>query len=287
MDSTSAALVDGGIQYRGKNNRMEHRMPGIRFTNRPRLALLALLLPGSILAGAEREAILDSSPSPKLVLARFLAAPASNRDRKGSCAVAIDIDASLPKQSKQGRLQAIRHFGPFGKSEYQVLRIEGDRTVKQQLIARYLSAEAQAEALPASSTAITEANYKFRYVGSIGAGPELAYVFQISPRRKRVGLFKGELWIEAGSGIAVHQAGRMVRTPSIFLRQIDIVRDVETREGRPEVQITRLNIDARLLGRAELTIRERPCAQESDSVIAAAARVDIGQACSTDASSGL
>jgi hypothetical protein len=53
------------------------------------------------------------------------------------------------------------------------------------------------------------------------------------------------------------------------------------------VQITRLNIDARLLGRAELTIRERPCAQESDSVIAAAARVDIGQACSTDASSGL
>ena len=256
-------------------------MPGIRFTNRPRLALLALLLPGSILAGAEWEAIRDSSPAPKLVLARFLAAPAWNRGGKGSCAVAIDIDASLPKQAKQGRLQAIRHLGPFGKSEYQVLRIEGDRTVKQQLIARYLSAEAQAEALPTSSTAISEANYKFRYVGSIGVGRELTYVFQIAPRRKRVGLFKGELWIEAGSGIAVHEAGRMVKTPSIFLRQIHIVRDVETHEGLPEVQITRLNIDTRLVGRAELTIRERPCAPESDSVIATAATLDISQVCST------
>jgi hypothetical protein len=280
MDSTSAALVDGGIQYRGKNSRMEHRMSEIRFTNRPRLALLALLLPGSILAGAEWEAMRDPAPSPKLVLSRFLAAPAWDRDGKRSCAVAIDIDASLPKQAKQGRLQAIRHLGPFGKSEYQVLRIDGDRTVKQQLIARYLSAQAQAEALPASSTAVTEANYKFRHVGSIGVGRELTYVFQISPRRKRVGLFKGELWIDAGSGIAVHQAGRMVKTPSIFLRQVDIVRDVETHEGRPEVQITRLNIDARLLGRAELTIRERPCAQEPDSLIATAATVDIGQACS-------
>ena len=58
--------------------------------------------------------------------------------------VSVNIEASIPKLAKQARLQAIRHFNASGNPEYQVLHVEGDSTVKKQVIARYLSAEAQA-----------------------------------------------------------------------------------------------------------------------------------------------
>jgi hypothetical protein len=280
MGNTSAAPVGGGIRCRGPNTMktlvlqsspslLEDPMQGIRLTDGLSIpvrrailwiALLAVFAPAAIWAEENGSAaIVNPAMPPKLVLARYLDGIDRNKDGIGSCAVAVDIDASLPKLAKEGRLQAIRHFLPFGRSEYQVVRIEGDRMVRQQLIARYLSAEAQAEAMPISAVGITEANYRIRYMGSVGFGRELTYVFRIKPRKKRVGLIEGELWLDAHTGVAVHQAGRMVKTPSIFLKQVNIVRDVETHNGLPDLRITRLDIGTRLFGRAELTIRERAC----------------------------
>ena len=175
----------------------------------------------------------------------------------------IEIEASIPKLGKQGRLRAIRRLLPFGKVEYQAIEIAGDPTVKQQVIARYLSAEAQAAARPSSSVAITAANYKFRYVGSVDVNGARSYAFQIAPRKKREGLIRGELWIDAESGVALRQAGRLVRSPSIFLRRVDITRQMDVQNGVPSARVTHLTIDARLIGRAELTITERPYAPAS------------------------
>jgi hypothetical protein len=111
--------------------------------------------------------------------------------------------------------------------------------------------------VPASSVAVSPSNYKFHCVCSIGAGT-LTYVYQITPRRKRVGLIQGELWIDVSTGIAVRMAGHLVKSPSVFLRRIDVVQDTDIREGLPYLRITHLDIDTRLVGRAELTIQERP-----------------------------
>ena len=66
------------------------------------------------------------------------------------------------------------------------------------------------------------------------------------------------LWIDVASGRVLRQAGRMVRTPSIFLRRVSVTRDTEIRDGASCSRVTRLEVDARVLGRAELTITERP-----------------------------
>jgi hypothetical protein len=131
--------------------------------------------------------------------------------------------------------------------------------VRQQVIARYLSAEARAQEIEPSEVEVSPANYKFRYVASIGSDRTLTHVYRITPRKKRVGLIQGELWIDASSGLAVRKSGRMVKTPSVFLRRVSIVQDTDLREGRVYRRITRLDIDTRLAGRAELTITERPC----------------------------
>jgi hypothetical protein len=141
-----------------------------------------------------------------------------------------------------------------------VIHLDGGASVRQQVIARYLNAEQQVAAMPASSLAITPANYKFRYEGS-SSGTHF-YVFRITPRKKRSGLINGELWIDGATGLLIHEAGYLVKRPSIFIRHFKIVRDVRLQDGVPYIRTTQIEIDARFVGRAELTITESPCTYE-------------------------
>jgi hypothetical protein len=164
----------------------------------------------------------------------------------------------LPGLGKQASMLAVRDTATSERSEYKVLEIKGDPTVKREVIARYLSAQTQAEGLPLSSTVITPANYKFRYRGSTQALGTSLYVFQIIPRKKRTGLIKGEIWIDPITGIALHEAGHFVKRPSVFLRRIEITRDTTFCDGLPYIRVTHAAIQTPLHAlRAELTITER------------------------------
>src|ERR1700733_631299 len=88
---------------------------------------------------------------------------------------------------------------------------------------------------------------------------ELPSMCFINPRKKRFGLINGELWIDGTTGLLVHEAGYLVKRPSIFIRHFKIVRDVRLQDGTPYIRTTQTDIDTRLVGRAELTITERPC----------------------------
>lgn len=169
----------------------------------------------------------------------------------------LEIQASILKMAKQGRLRAIRKLLPFGRPQYQVLEVTGDPTVKREVIARYLSADAGASQLPTSSVAVTSANYKFHYNRSMPAANGLLYVFSIVPRKKREGLLKGELWLDA-DGFPVRQSGYLVKSPSIFIKRVNVARETRLHDGVAEARITHLTIDTRLVGKAEITIEERP-----------------------------
>jgi hypothetical protein len=170
----------------------------------------------------------------------------------------IEIEASLPKLKKQGHLRAIRRISAAGDADYQVLESVGDRTVRQQVIARYLSAQMTAAEIPASSVAITPANYEFRYKGAVMRGEALVYAFQIKPRKKRIGLMNGELWLDGETGAAVRQSGYLVKSPSLFVKRVDITRETVMSEGVAQMQTTHLSVDTRFVGLADLTVTESP-----------------------------
>jgi hypothetical protein len=170
----------------------------------------------------------------------------------------VEIEAALPKLEKRARLRAIRRLLLLGKPEYQVLETAGDQTVTRQVIARYLSAEVRAAAIPASLVAITPANYKFRYKCALNITSGVIYEFLITPRKKREGLINGELWIDGETGVAVRQSGYLVDKPSIFVKRVNIIQETALLDGYAEERVTHLSVDTRLVGRAELTIHERP-----------------------------
>ncbi|MCU1235288.1 MAG: hypothetical protein JWP63_3255 [Candidatus Solibacter sp.] len=231
-----------------------HARPGrIPSTLLPLLILLAVFTSP---ARASDMTLIESTAGASLAFARYTAGVEETSPWKVET---VEVEASLPRLSQTGRLRAIRRLLPFGKPEYQVLEMAGDQTVKQQVIVRYLSADVRAAAIPASSVAVTDANYRFRYKGIVKTRQGVAYAFSITPRKKREGLIKGELWIDGETGAAVRQSGYLVKTPSIFVRRVQVNRETDLRDGVALARVTHISIDTRLVGRAELIIREQPC----------------------------
>jgi hypothetical protein len=73
------------------------------------------------------------------------------------------------------------------------------------------------------------------------------HVFQLTPRKKRVGLFKGDLWLDAETCLPVRESGRLVKLPSIFLRRIEFVREYEIHEGLVYPHSIESVVDTRLV----------------------------------------
>jgi hypothetical protein len=200
--------------------------------------------------------ILNAAPPAASAVVENYWVASQNQDQilKKGASMEVDIEASLPRLKKHGRLQALRHISNLGRITYDALRFEGDNTIKNSVIARYLSADAQSQADGAPSLAVTPVNYKFKYKGLMECGNQVVHIFHVTPRHKRVGLFKGEIWIDANSYLRVRESGQFVKNPSIFLKKIQFVREYEIRDGISLLRQIRTVVDTRLVGPAELTI---------------------------------
>src|SRR5271166_2088535 len=96
----------------------------------------------------------------------------------------VAIDAKLPRLEKQGKLIALRTISKLGKIGYKFLGFQGDDTIKQEVIARFLQAEV--EQTRSEDVAITAANYKFRHKGTIernGPNGQRIEMFSITPKK--------------------------------------------------------------------------------------------------------
>jgi hypothetical protein len=204
---------------------------------------------------AQDSIIVTSSPPAAMALERYIAdQPAHSQTPVET----IEVEASLPKLNKNGRLRAIRRALSAHQLEYEVLELSGDSMVNHELIARYLSADKRATELGTAASAITPANYKFRYVGSVQLHDGQTYIFRIIPRKKKQGLIDGILWLDGHTGIAVRLSGYLVKNPSIFLKRVNMTRENYLRDGIVEARITHLLLVTRLVGSARLVVVERP-----------------------------
>jgi hypothetical protein len=211
--------------------------------------VLSFLAFASLLTGASP----DPSPGAD-VLERYLAAAQEQQTQMRGLSMQVDIDASMPKLKKTGKLQALRNISKLGQITYNALSFVGDKTIRNDVIARYLTAETRATTSDEMNISITPANYKFKYKGVAERDGRSMHVFQLSPRKKKVGLFKGELWVDAATYMPLRESGRMVKNPSLFLKRVDFVRDYDIRDGIAFPRHMESTIETRLVGLATLNI---------------------------------
>jgi hypothetical protein len=228
------------------------------------LATLAVLIPGVIPAEPAKPGVPETE-----IVDHYLTATREQQASMRGVSMEVEVDASVLKMKKQGRLHALRNISKLGKITYHALGFSGDDTVKKEVIARFLSAETQEHTGP--SIAITPENYKFKYKGLEDRDGREVYIFHLTPRKKLIGLFKGEIWIDSATYMPVRESGRLVKTPSIFLKNVDFVRFYDIRDGVavPSAMISR--VEARFYGTVEMSINYTNITKESEADAVAAA----------------
>jgi hypothetical protein len=214
---------------------------------------LAVVLAATIgSSGARSEPKPPPMPEQELV-DRYVQATQAQQSALRGGTEEVDIDASVPKFKKQGKLHALKNISKLGKITYHALGFSGDSIVKTEVIANYLKAEVEA-AQGQSNLSITPQNYKFKYKGIQDWNGRQVYVLHLNPREKKVGLFKGELWLDAETYMPVREQGSFVKSPSFMLKKMQFVREYELQNGVSIPQRTESRVETRFFGQVQLNI---------------------------------
>lgn len=213
------------------------------------IASIGLAIPGLILSAPPA----STDDANMEIVGKYLDATRTQQSALRGAQMEMDVHANLPRLGKSGTLRALRTISKFGKITYKALGFSGDNTVKQEVIARYLQAESDAR--ENGSIAISPQNYKFHLKATLERDDQpKIFIFQLTPKKKVIGLFKGELWLDGATGMPVREAGEFVKSPSVFLKKVEFVRDYEIRDGVAIPSHIESTVDTRLIGKAELSI---------------------------------
>ena len=188
-----------------------------------------------------------------VLIEKYMNAMASDNLALRNVDVEVTIDARLPKLNRQATLRAVRRMSSTGAVTYTTLDARGDGMIRREVIARYLAAESEARKI--DEIAITPFNYRFHLRNVMDEPTRQIYVFQLTPKKKKVGLFKGELWVDGQTGLPVHESGQFVKSPSVFIKKIVFARDYESRNGLNLPARIHSTVESRIAGSAELDIR--------------------------------
>jgi hypothetical protein len=227
-----------------------------------------LLFVSAVLVVPVRAAQSDNQQSE--ILNRYFAAVQDQQNNLRGVSMQVDIDAEVPKLKRYGKLRALRNISKLGKITYRMLGFNGDNSVKKDVIGRYLSAEVEAQNGP--NISITPVNYKFKYKGLEQRDGQDVHIFELSPRKKQFGLFKGELWLDARTCLPVRESGRFVKNPSVFLKRMEFVRIYEVQNGMSVPQRLESLVATRLFGPVQMSINFSKFTREpeEDAVLAGA-----------------
>jgi len=196
----------------------------------------------------------EKKPEPGAdIVEKYLTSSQVQQETLRGMQMEVQISADLPKLHKTGKMSALRVISRLGKISYKMLGFSGDDTVKKDVIARYLTAETEGQK-DNSQYAITPANYRFKYKGLLEQDGKQIYLFDLKPRKKRVGLFKGELWLDSKTYMPIREEGEFVKNPSVFLKKVEFVRDYQIQDGVAIPKHIESKVDTRIVGRADISI---------------------------------
>jgi hypothetical protein len=165
------------------------------------------------------------------------------------------IRAQLPDTQQYGEYELQRQYSAPRKLAFRAVRFTGDNFVKSNVILRLLQSEAShVEKDEPSLNAITPTNYKFSYKGVGQLNGRVVHIYQLKPRQKRSGLFKGRIYIDAYTASIVRAEGRAVKSPSLFVKKIDFVQDYADIDLFTLPVHIHSEAQARIVGRAVLDI---------------------------------
>ena len=196
--------------------------------------------------------------SPELALLTYQRRVAQQAAQLAAYSAVTLIHAELPETSQQGEFELQRKYEAPHTLQFTPVHFSGDGFVKNNIISRLLQSEVDhVEKDDPALTAITPANYKFSYKGASFIDDRLVHVFQVKPHKKRAGLFKGRVYLDAHTGALVRVEGNVVKSPSFFVKRIEFVQDYTDVQSFTLPAHIHSEAKARIVGRTIVDITHR------------------------------
>jgi len=222
-------------------------------------------LPAYPLAWAEAPAApnldsMDELPvmSPELTLSTYQHRIALQAAELAAYSAVTVVRAELPDTSQQGEFELQRKFEAPHTLQFTPVHYTGDNFVKSNVITRLLQSEVDHVLKDdPSQTAISPANYKFSYKGAGRVQDRLVHVYQVKPHKKRPGLFKGRVYLDAHTGALVRAEGSVVKSPSFFVKHIEFWQDYTDVQSFTLPAHIHSEAKARIVGRTIVDITHR------------------------------
>jgi len=165
------------------------------------------------------------------------------------------IKAELPDKGQTGEFLLRRDFWAPRSLAYSAVSSRGDGFVRHQVIARLLDGEvSKVQKGESPSLTIIEPNYKFSFKGVEDMAGRPLYVFDVKPRRKKAGLFKGKILIDCRFGHIVRAMGKLCPSPSWWIKKVEFVQDYTDVDNFTLPIGSQVNVVARIVGRISITI---------------------------------
>jgi hypothetical protein len=164
--------------------------------------------------------------SPDLALSTYQRRSSQQAAALAAYSAVTVVHAELPDTSQQGEFELQRKYEAPHTLQFTPVHYTGDGFVKSNVITRLLQSEVDhVQKDDPALTAISPANYKFSYKGVSRVENRLVHVYQVKPHKKRPGLFKGRVYLDARSGALVRVEGSVVKSPSFFVKHIEFWQD--------------------------------------------------------------
>ena len=170
--------------------------------------------------------------APELALSTYQVRSDKQLSDLGSYTDTTVIEAELPSSQQKGKFELERTYAAPRSVAFRALHFVGDGFVKTNVIVRWLQSEVdRVQKGDGAATALNDKNYKFSYKTADELDGHQVYIYQVKPRRKAEGLFKGRVFIDARSGSIRRAEGTLVKSPSFFLKKIEFVQDYGDFDG--------------------------------------------------------
>jgi hypothetical protein len=203
------------------------------------VTLVAVTTSGLLISSSVRATVPDANA----FISRFLA--------HGDVPHSYRADRRLEAENgdRRGWVQVQTEYSSLAGLRYQITDEGGSSFIRSRVLRGVLDAERDMAAQGEARSALREANYTFSSRGVDDDG--LASVL-LSPRRKDPVLVAGTLFLHPIDGSPVRLAGRLAKSPSFWVKDVEIVRTYATIGGIVMPVVLESTAEIRWFGPASL-----------------------------------
>ncbi len=193
--------------------------------------------------------------APELALRSYEQRAERQATELGAASETMLVRAQLPSSRQKGEFEVKRYYQAPKGLAFAAIKFVGDNFVKTNVIARLLQSDIDhVQKGEGGDLSLSSRNYKFNFKTTEVRGGRTVHVYNVKPRKKRVGLFKGHVYIDAYSGSLVRVEGSLVKSPSFFIKKVEFVQDYQDLGAFTFPARIHSTIKTRLVGQAIVDI---------------------------------